>query len=208
MGKHALARVSTKEQNEKRQVNMFLALGVPIQNIFVEKESGKSTTRVKFHKFIKKLKQGDTLYIENIDRLARDYDGILDLWHTLTKKKGVVMKVLDTPLLDTDNPASDLLSKFIRNIILHILAFQAELEWVKIKSRQAQGIATAKKDGKHLGRPKKPLVIKKRDFEIIAQWKNGDISEAKAMKRLRRGKANFYKLVKIYEQKIKDGDVR
>ena len=197
---YSLIRVSTEEQNEERQIVRMLKLGIPRSNIIIEKESGKSTVRKKYHALVKKLRTGDILYIENIDRLSRDYDGILDEWHKLTKQKGVIIKVLDTPILDTDNTNNDLLSRFIRNIILHILAFQAESEWHKIKSRQAQGIAVAKASGKHLGRPK--TLRTDREMEIIKQYQSHDIALDTALALLNLKKTAFYDLCRTISEEV------
>ena len=195
--KHALIRVSTEEQNEERQVVRMLKQGVSRENIVIEKESGKSTERKKYHNLVKRLKKGDTLYIENLDRLSRDYDGILNEWHKL-KQKGVIIKILDTPILDTDHTNNDLLSRFIRNIILHILAFQAENEWQKIKSRQAQGIAVAKASGKPLGRPKK--VITAKDKKIVRQYQNQEIALETALILSNLKKTAFYHLCQLVSE--------
>jgi len=132
------------------------------------------------------------IYIENIDRLSRDYDGILEQWHKLTKQKGVILKVLDTPSLDTDQTDNNLLSKFIRNIILHILAFQAENEWQKIKSRQAQGIAVAKASGTQFGRSK--TVRTKEEIETAKRYQNQEITLDIALSLLDIKKTAFYNL--------------
>ena len=129
---YALIRVSTEEQNERRQVVRMLELGISKKNIIIEKESGKSTIRTKYRRLVRRLKIGDVLYIENIDRLARDYDSIISQWHKLALEKGVTIKVLDTPMLDTDQTNNDLTSKFMRNILLHVQAFQAEMAKNKI----------------------------------------------------------------------------
>jgi len=189
----AHVRVSTEEQNEDRQVEKMLALGIPIENIIVEKESGKSTVRTKYRKLVKQLKRGDTLYIENVDRLGRDYDGILREWHILTVQKGVIIKVLDTPMLDTDQTTDSLLYRFIRNIMLHILAFQAENEWQKIKSRQAEGIAKAKANGKPLGRPK--TVRTEEELEIARKYLNEEIGFEIALMLSGKKKTAFYDLL-------------
>ena len=189
---YALIRVSTEEQNEARQIKRMVDLGIPKENIVVEKESGKSTVRAKYRKLAKQLKKDDILYIENIDRLSRDYDGILMEWHLLTAQKGVTIKVLDTPMLDTDQTTDSLLYKFIRNIMLHILAFQAENEWQKIKSRQAQGIAIAKANGKSLGRPK--AVRTEEELEIASQYLNKEIGIDIALALLGKKKTAFYSL--------------
>ena len=189
---YALIRVSTEEQNEARQVVAMTKLGILKKNIVIEKESGKSTVRIKYHNLVKKLKKGDTLYIENIDRLSRDYDGIIEQWHILTKKKGVVIKVLDTPMLDTDNTDNSLLGRFIRNIILHILAFFAEYSWTQIKNRQAQGIAVAKASGKQLGRPK--LVRSDEEIETVMKYLSREIGFSTALELLGLKKTAFYDL--------------
>jgi len=189
---YALIRVSTAEQNEQRQVISMTKIGVPKENIIIEKESGKSTKRTKYHKLVNRLKMGDILYLENVDRLSRDYDGIVGEWHNL-KQKGVIVKVLDTPILDTDQKDTSLLSRFIRNILLHVFAFQAESEWVKIKERQAQGIAVAKSSGKNLGRPK--AKITKKQKITVAQYQDKKITLNEALERLEIKKSTFYKLV-------------
>jgi len=189
---YALIRVSTKEQKEARQIKRMTELGISKENIIVEKESGKSTVRTKYRNLVKRLKKGDILYIENIDRLSRDYDGIIREWHVLTAEKDVIIKVLDTPMLDTDQATDNLLLKFIRNIMLHILAFQAENEWQKIKSRQAQGIAIAKADGKPLGRPK--VVRTEEELEIARQYLNDEIALDIALMLLGKKKTAFYSL--------------
>lgn len=189
---YALIRVSTKKQNETRQVISMSKLGIPKNNIIIEKESGKSTARTKYRKLVKQLKDGDILYIENIDRLGRDYDDILEQWHILTKQKGVTIKFLDTPMLDTDQTENDLFNKFVRDILLLIQAFQAENEWQKIMIRQAQGIAVAKANGKTLGRPKSK--ISEKTIKIVQQYKNQDITLETALKLLNIKRSAFYKL--------------
>jgi len=189
---YALIRVSAKDQNEARQIKRMTELGIAKDNIIVEKESGKSDVRAKYRKLVKQLKKGDILYIENVDRLGRDYDGIIREWHVLTIEKGVTIKVLDTPMLDTDQTADNLLYKFIRNIMLHILAFQAENEWQKIKSRQADGIAIAKAEGKSLGRPK--TVRTEEELEIARQYLNDEIALDIALSLLGKKKTAFYNL--------------
>ena len=188
---YALIRVSTEEQNEERQVIEMKKLGIPKKNIIIEKESGKSLGRIKYHRLVKRLSKGDILYIENIDRLGRDYNDILDQWHKL-KRKGVIIKFLDTPMLDTDQTEDDLFSRFTKDILLLIQAFQAENEWQKIKSRQAQGIAAAKANGKVLGRPK--AVITETEKEIVKRYQNRDLTLEVALKELNIKRSAFYKL--------------
>ncbi|MCL2718722.1 MAG: recombinase family protein [Lachnospiraceae bacterium] len=196
---YALIRVSTKDQKEDRQVERMTKIGISKSNIVIEKESGKSTVRAKYHKLVKLLKKGDTLYIENIDRLGRDYDIILSEWRKLTKQKEIIIKVLDTPILDTDQVENSLLGKLIRDIILHIQAFQAESEWDKIKIRQAQGIAVAKANGKNLGRPKSERTEK--EIKVANQYLKGEILFDTALSVLNIKKTAFYNLCRIIGEK-------
>ena len=195
--KYALIRVSTEEQNEERQVIRMLELGILESNIVIEKESGKSTVRKKYQALVKKLKAGDILYIENLDRLSRDYDGILNEWHRLSIKKGVIIKVLDTPLLDTDQTNENLLYRFIQDILLHILSFQAENEWQKSKYRQAQGIAVAKANGKSCGRPK--TIRTKKEIQIARQYLEQEIDLNTALALLTIKKSAFYNLLRTVD---------
>jgi len=199
-------RVSSKDQNEERQISAMAKKGIFLNNIFIEKTSGKTFNRTAYNKLLKTLKPDDTLHIGSIDRLGRDYDGILEEWRKLTKEKRIIIKVLDTPILDTDKNSSSLVDKFIKDITLLSLAFNAEQEWHNIKARQADGIANAKSKGKHLGRPKAKAPYTKHDFLVIGKWKNQEISKIEAINELGKGRTTFYKLVKMYEQKRKDGE--
>jgi len=189
---YALIRVSTEEQNEERQVIRMTKLGIPKSNIIIEKESGKSTERKKYKALVKRLKAGDILYIENVDRLSRDYDGILNEWYRLTVQKGVIIKVLDTPLLDTDQTDNSLVSKFIRNTLLNTLAFAADNDWQKLKYRQADGIALARSKGKQFGRPK--VARTETEIETAKRYQNREIDLDTALTLLGIKKTAFYNL--------------
>ena len=195
---YALIRVSTDDQNEERQVIRMVEQGISKENIIIEKESGKSAVRTKYRKLFKRLKAGDTLYIENADRLGRDYDGIINEWNKLTVQKGVIIKILDTPLLDTDQENTDLINKFMRNVLLHVQAFQAESEWQKTKYRQAQGIAVAKANGKKLGRPKKKRTRK--EIKTAKQYLNREIDLDTALAILELKKSAFYNLCRVVSE--------
>jgi len=193
--KYALIRVSTKKQKEYRQIIRIEKLGIPKENIIIEKESGRSKARPKFEKLIKQLKAGDIFYIENIDRLSRDYDGIIKTWKYLEDEKQVFIKVLDTPMLDSDQITDDLVSRFMRDILLHTSAFQAALEWEKIKSRQADGIAIAKDRGETCGRPK--AVRTERELNIVRQYLDREIDLNTALAKIKRKKTSFYDLCQL-----------
>jgi len=195
---YALIRVSTSKQKVERQIIRMTELGISKENIIIEKESGRSTARTKYKKLVRRLKVGDTLYIENIDRLSRDYDGIINEWHKLTMEKNIIMKVLDTPMLDTDQEKPSLLNRFIRNILLHVYAYLAEHEWEKTKYRQAQGIAVAKSEGKKLGRPQK--VRTEEEIETAKQYLSREIGLDTALAILELKKSAFYSLCRLIKE--------
>jgi len=190
---YAYVRVSSDKQNEARQLKEIMSLGIPKNNIIIEKASGKNFNRNKYNQLIKLLKNGDTLYIGSIDRLGRDYNGIISEWNKLTKDIKVTIKVLDMPLLDTDKKETNLMSKYVSDIVLLTLAFQAEQEWQNIKTRQRAGIAIAKEKGKHLGRPKTPY--SENEIRVVRDWQDGILPLNEAMRKLNRKKSAFYQLV-------------
>ena len=197
-GKYAYVRVSTDKQNEARQLGEIYKLGVPKRNIVVDKTTGKNFNRVKYLELINRLNSGDTLYISNIDRLGRDYDGIISEWNKLTKDNQITVKVLDMPILNTDRKTTSLIDKFVSDIVLLTLAYQAEQEWHNIKARQEAGIAIAKEKGKHMGRPK--ASYSEYEITIAKDWKNGLLTLNEAMRKSGRKKSAFYKLVQDLKQ--------
>lgn len=149
---YGYARVSTAEQNEARQLIALKAAGVKDALILVDKASGKDFLRPKYQALRARLKKGDLLIVQSLDRFGRSYDDIIDEWRYLVKTVGVDVKVLDMPLLDT-RQGEGLIGRFVGDIVLQILSFVAEMERRKIKERQAQGIAAAKAREVRFGRP-------------------------------------------------------
>ena len=171
------ARVSTREQNEARQLDALTAAGIARRDIYLDKQSGKDFDRPQYKRLLRRLRRDDVLYIQSIDRLGRNYSDILEQWRILTKEKGVDIVVLDMPLLDTRR-GKDLLGTFLADIVLQVLSFVAENERANIRQRQAEGIAAAKARGVRFGRPPRPLPD---NFEAICRrWQNGEISCAEA----------------------------
>lgn len=196
---YAYIRVSSKEQNEDRQILAINELGIENKNIFIDKQSGKDFERPKYKKMVKKLKKDDLLYIKSIDRLGRNYAEILEQWRILTKEKGIDIVVLDMPLLDTRR-GKDLMGTFLSDIVLQVLSFVAENERTNIRQRQAEGIAAAKARGVRFGRPPKPLPP---GFHSIYQkWKNGKISGVDAAKSCNMPMSTFRYRAEIYEKSI------
>ena len=171
--KYGYVRVSTKDQNENRQLEAMKQLEILKKNIYVEKISGKDFDRPIYQKLVKKLRPDDLLYIKSIDRLGRNYEEILEQWRILTKEKKVDIVVLDMPLLDTRR-GKDLIGTFLSDIVLQVLSFVAENERSNIKQRQAEGIAIAKARGVRFGRPPKPLPSN--FYKIYQKWKEGNIT--------------------------------
>ena len=160
-------RVSSQEQNEDRQLIAMAEVGVPRENIYMDKQSGKDFDRPQYKRLVKKLREGDILFIKSIDRLGRNYEEILHQWRIITKEKRTDIVVLDMPLLDTRRD-KNLLGTFISDIVLQLLSFVSENERINIRQRQAEGIAAAKKRGVKFGRPIKEMP---EDFaEIIEKW--------------------------------------
>ena len=149
-------RVSTREQNEDRQLIALREISIPEQNIFMDKQSGKDFNRPQYKKLVRKMRPDDLLYIKSIDRLGRNYEEIQDQWRLLTKEKKIDIVVLDMPLLDTRR-GKDLMGTFLSDIVLQVLSFVAENERTNIRQRQAEGIAAAKARGVKFGRPPRPL---------------------------------------------------
>ena len=133
-------RVSTRDQNEDRQLIALRELKIPEKNIFMDKQSGKDFNRPQYKRLVRKLKKDDLLYIKSIDRLGRNYAEILEQWRLLTQTKGADIVVLDMPLLDTRR-GKDLMGTFLSDIVLQVLSFVAENERTNIRQRQASGRA-------------------------------------------------------------------
>lgn len=168
MSVHGYIRVSSRDQNEERQLIALKEVGVPEKNIYLDKQSGKDFERPQYQKLLRKLKKDDLLYIKSIDRLGRNYEEILQQWRILTKGKGIDIVVLDMPLLDTRR-GKDLLGTFLSDIVLQVLSFVAENERSNIRQRQAEGIAAAKVRGVKFGRP--PLPLPKNFYEVHKAWR-------------------------------------
>ena len=162
-------RVSTREQNEERQLIALGERSVPVKNLFIDKQSGEDFRRPQYQKMVKKLKPDDLLYIKSIDRLGRNYEEILEQWRILTKEKKIDIAVLDMPLLDTRR-GKDLMGTFLSDIVLQVLSFVAENERANIRQRQAEGIAAAKARGVHFGPMPRTLPD---NFDALRQaWRN------------------------------------
>lgn len=191
-------RVSSKDQNEDRQIISMKEVGIDEKNIFIDKQSGKDFNRPQFKKLYNKLKSGDVLYVKSIDRLGRNYEDIQTWWRRITRFRETDIVVLDMPLLDTRR-GKDLMGTFLSDIVLQVLSFVAQNERENIKQRQAEGIAAAKARGVRFGRPAKPLP---NDFEKVKQrWKSGEITCSAAADELNMPCSTF-RYYAMYKERI------
>lgn len=187
-------RVSTREQNEARQEIALRNFPVPEKNIFMDKQSGKDFNRSAYQKLIRKMKKGDILVIQSIDRLGRNYEEILEQWRILTREKRIDIVVLDMPLLDTRDKSRDLTGTFVADLVLQILSYVAQNERENIRKRQAEGIAAAKERGVRFGNPGRPLP---EGFEEVTErWRKKEITLSDALYELNIGRTYFFKYVK------------
>lgn len=178
---YGYARVSTKEQNEQRQIVALEEFGLDRKQIFTDKQSDKDFERTNYRKLVRRLKEGDTLVVKSIDRLGRNYEEILEQWRIITKDKGAAIVVLDMPLLDTRRNR-DLTGTLIADIVLQLLSYVAQTEREFIRQRQAEGIAVAKAQGVRFGRP--PLAQPKEFPAVHQAWLKKEISAREAARRL------------------------
>lgn len=174
-------RISTKEQNERRQFIALQKYGIESNRIYADKQSGKDFERTQYQLLMRKLKFGDTLVIKSIDRLGRNYEEILEQWRIITKEKQAAIVVIDMPLLDTRRNR-DLTGTLIADIVLQLFSYVAQTEREFIRQRQAEGIAAAKQQGVKFGRKpmERPLEYKR----LKEQWRQGKISARSAAKQL------------------------
>lgn len=189
-------RVSSRDQNEDRQMAALRSLPIPQKNIFVDKQSGKDFERPLYKKMVRRMKKDDLLYIKSIDRLGRNYNEILEQWRILTKEKGIDIVVLDMPLLDTRR-GKDLMGTFLSDIVLQVLSFVAENERANIRQRQAEGITAAKARGVKFGRPAIPYPD---NFEKIHRdWREKKITLSQAADACKMPVGTFYGKARKYE---------
>ena len=189
------ARVSSKEQNEERQIVAFKNYGIDERDIYIDKQSGKDFDREQYNILKHILRENDILVIKSIDRLGRNYNMIIDEWKDITNNIKADIVVIDMPLLDTTKN-KDLLGTFISDLILQILSYVAEQERTFIKQRQKEGISTAMNKGIKFGRP---TIEKPQNYDIVvSKWKNKEIRTKEAIEQLGLKPSTFYNMVNKY----------
>ena len=196
MKTYGYIRVSSRDQNEDRQMDAMQAVA-PMENIYMDKQSGKDFNRPQYQRLVRRLKRDDLLYVKSIDRLGRNYEGIQNQWRILTKERGVDIVVMDMPLLDTRR-GKDLMGTFLSDIVLQVLSFVAENERTNIRQRQAEGIAAAKARGVRFGRP--PIDMPEQFEATVALWEEKKIDIREATRCTGMSEATFYRRVKMVRE--------
>ena len=189
-------RVSTREQNEQRQLMAMREFGINEKRIYMDKQSGKDFERKNYKKMVRKLKKDDTLVVKSIDRLGRNYDEILEQWRVITKERQAAIVVLDMPLLDT-RQSRDLTGTLIADIVLQLLSYVAQTEREFIRQRQAEGIAAAKQNGVQFGR--RPMERPASFCALKTQWIKCEISARAAAEQLGVTHSTFLRWAKEYD---------
>jgi DNA invertase Pin-like site-specific DNA recombinase len=190
---YGYVRVSSKDQNEDRQVIALREYGITPELIFCDRQSGKDFDRPRYKRLMELLKPEDMVVVKSIDRLGRDYEEILEQWRIITKIKEADILILDMPLLDTRSNR-DLTGKLIADIVLQLMSYVAQTEREAIRTRQAEGIEAAKLRGVRFG---PPLKQRPDDFGALAQaWSQGDITARKAAARLDVSHSTFLRWAK------------
>ncbi len=207
MVRMAYVRVSFKDQNEGRQVLKMKDLGVEERFIFIDKASGRNFDRPNYKVLKNFIREGDLIYFDSLDRLGRNYDGIIEEWKDITRNLKADIVVLDNEELFDSRKFRNMgdLGKMLEDQFLSLLAYAAEQERKKIKQRQAEGIALAKSQGKALGRPQKNysnLTNEKKFFieKNYNRWRAGDIKRIEFMNLLELQNITFYKVIREYEK--------
>ena len=184
---YGYVRVTSIDQNEERQTVELSKRNVLPKNIYIDKQSGKSFERQQYKKLVRKLKQGDLLYILSIDRLGRNYLEIQEQWRILTKEKGIDICVIDMPLLDTRN-GKDLTGIFIADLVLQILSFVAQNERENIRKRQAQGVK--------FGRPE--IMLPENFGELVREWEKKRLPLSEVLNVCKISEDTFYLKLREY----------
>ena len=193
----AYGRVSSKDQNEDRQVLEFIEYGIGERDIFIDKQSGRSFNRTNYLVLRDSiLREGDVLVVKSIDRFGRNYTAIRNEWEHITKTIGADIIVLDTPILNTTQ-FKDLLGNVITDIVLAVLSFGAQLEVDTKSQAQKEGIIAAHKRGVKFGRPR---ALPKNWDEWYSRWTSGEITAVQCYKGMGISKSTFYRLVAAAEE--------
>ncbi|PEM73756.1 integrase [Bacillus pseudomycoides] len=202
--KFGYVRVSSKDQNEERQIQNMKNLGIEERDIFIDKESGKNMERENYQMLKRLVRTGDTIVFDSLTRLGRNMNDTLEEFRYYEKHR-VNLQFIKEPYINvnyTGESTNDVIQSAIQKATLTILSAFAEKERIDIKQRQAEGIALARKQGRRLGRP--PVEITEEFTDAYKEWKSGSITAVGAMKKYGIKRSSFYKLAKQYEERMKE----
>lgn len=199
-------RVSSKDQNEARQLNKMIDKGVEARRIFVDKKSGKDFDRPQYQMLRKVLGEGDLLYIDALDRLGRNYDAVISEWKYITRELKADIVILENETLFDSRKFREMgdMGKLMEDQFLSLLSYVADQERKKIRQRQAEGIAAARAEGRHVGRPQYNLdSLSDEQRQVLTdnyhKWKSNEITAVSLMDMIGLKKSTFYKIIKEYE---------
>jgi DNA invertase Pin-like site-specific DNA recombinase len=177
-------------------------LGIPEKYIFIDKQSGKTFDRPQYQSMKLIIREGDLIYIDALDRLGRDYDGIIREWKHITRELSADIIVLENESLFDSRKFKTMgdLGKLLEDQFLSMLSYLAEQERKKTKQRQKEGIEVAINNGVKFGRPKIEVTD---HFRLIYNtWKSREISAAEGMRQLGYSKNTFYRRVREHEETL------
>ena len=191
-------RISSKDQNEARQIKNMFDAGINERDIYIDKQSGKNFDRPQYQalKDPSRLREGDTIVFDSITRMGRNMDETLKEYRWFVEN-GINLEFIKEPMINTNSETDDVILKAIQQAVLVILTAFAEKERSDIRVRQAEGIEAAKRTGTKFGRPLKTLP--EEWDELYLQWKNGQIKAVEFMDQIGMKKSTFYKKVNEYE---------
>ncbi|MGH0945231.1 recombinase family protein [Bacillus mycoides] len=196
-------RVSSKDQNEERQIENMKYLGIEDRDIFIDKQSEKNMKRENYQMLKRLARTDDTIVFDSLTRLGRSMNDVLEEFRYFEQQR-INLQFIKEPFINVNyngETTNDVIQQAVQKATLTILSAFAEKERQDIKQRQAEGIALAKKKGKHLGRP--PVQITDRFIEAYREWQSGKITAVGAMRKYDIKRSSFYKLVKEYEAQEK-----
>lgn len=191
-------RISSKDQNEARQIKNMLDAGISERDIYIDKQSGKNFDRPQYQalKDPSRLREGDAIVFDSITRMGRNMDDTLKEYRWFVEN-GINLEFIKEPMINTNSETDDVILKAIQQAVLVILTAFAEKERSDIRVRQAEGIEAAKRKGTKFGRPLK--TFPEEWDELYLKWKNGQIKAVEFMDRAGMKKSTFYKKVNEYE---------
>ncbi|TVY06904.1 recombinase family protein [Paenibacillus cremeus] len=200
--KLAYIRISTKEQSIERQLIKMKKLGIEDRFIFIDKLSGKDFDRPQYRAMKFVIREGDLIYLDALDRLGRNYDGIIQEWKKITREIGADIVVLENETLFDSRKFKSMgdLGRLMEDQFLSLLSYVADQERQKMKQRQVEGIAVALQNGVKFGRPQ--VKLSDEFGRIYTIWKLGETTAVEAMRRLGVKKNTFYRRVQMYEEKF------